>query len=113
MSDDTVILPATGTYWYHITQEQLEAIRRQDIEEGNTYDAGGEPRIYTALRSGYVKDHTLVTITRRRGVPWNSWRTKPRHLVEGLATIDGVPKVIIFQCPPRQRGANRTSNLVR
>lgn len=105
MSNETVVLRTGGTYWYHISQEKLEAIQRLDAETGNTCDSAGEPRIYTTLRSGIVDEDTLVTITRRRNIPWNCYRTKPSHLVEGLATIVGVPQIIMFQCKPnRNRG---------
>ena len=93
----TVLLPSGTPYWFRRTEDQLEALRRHDISIGNSVTSDGESRIYSQVGGGRLVVDTVVTVTRRRGIEWNTWYRKPRHLVEGLATVDGAPLIIMFQ----------------
>lgn len=95
MSVQTILARKGSTYYYVLTPEQLRAIEVADAEAGNFWDSAGEPRMYSPVTSGCFETDTPVAITRRRGVQWPTWRNKPKHLCEGVATIDGIPRVIM------------------
>jgi len=94
---DTLTLASGTRYWYRRTKTELDALVQYDISIGNTMTSDGESRIYSPIGGAMLEVETVVTVTRRRGLEWNTWYRKPRHLVEGLATIDGVPRIIIFK----------------
>jgi len=95
--DDVVLLPTGTHYWFRRTEDELQKLIQHDISIGNSITSDGESRIYSPVGGTRLKVDTVVTVTRRRGIEWTTWYRKPRHLLEGLATIDGVPRIIMFQ----------------
>lgn len=93
----TTLLPAGTRYWYRRSDAELQEMMQHDIAIGNSMTSDGESRIYSPVGGTKLDVDTVVTVTRRRGIEWNTWYLKPKHLVEGLATIDGVPRMIMFQ----------------
>lgn len=92
------MIQRAGTwFWYVKSAEDIEKLKARDREAGRFLDDAGEPLLYSSIGTEMFKDDTLVTITRRRGVPWPHWTRKPAHLVEGLATIAGVPRLILVK----------------
>lgn len=99
------VLKTKGSKFYYIkSEEDLIAEREADIAAGRVLDDAGEPRLYSKIATSSFPEDTLITITRRRGVPWPHWRKKPTHLVEGLATIRGIPRMVMFVWDARSRG---------
>lgn len=96
MANETVVARKGSTYYYLLTEAQVKAIREHDVATGNALDSAGEPRIYSRVSSGCFQSDTPVAITKRRGVQWPTWTNKPKHLCEGVATIDGSPHVIML-----------------
>jgi hypothetical protein len=94
---NTVVRPTGSKFYYVKSEQELQAEMEADMAVGLTTDSAGEPRLYARIASSRFTEDTPVTITRRRGIPWPHWRKKPPHLVEGLATIRGVPRIIMFQ----------------
>lgn len=94
---DTIVRPAGTWFWYVKTEEEIERLRVRDLEEGRVLDDAGEPRLYSSVGAEMFSEDTVVMITRRRGVTWPHWTRKPKHLAEGLATIGGVPRIIMFK----------------
>lgn len=94
---DTIVRPAGTWFWYVKTEEEIEHLRAHDRESGRFLDDAGEPLLYSSIGTGMFKEAAVVTITRRRGVPWPHWTKRPRHLVEGLTTIDGAPRLVLLQ----------------
>lgn len=94
---DTNLLAAGTHYWYRRTETEMQELIQHDIAIGNSITSDGESRIYSPIGGTRLKVDTVVTVTRRRGIEWNTWFRKPRHLAEGLATIDGAPRMIMFQ----------------
>jgi|GEM_PF-7111742 len=92
------LIQRAGTeYWYVKSVEEIEKLKARDKEAGRFLDDAGEPLLYSSIGTGIFKDDTLVAITRRRGVPWPHWTRKPTHLAEGLATIAGVPRLVLVK----------------
>lgn len=87
-------------FWYIRTQEELDQMAARDRESGDVLDAAGEPRLYAKVGSRMFKEATIVAVTRRRKVPWPHWTRKPKYLVEGLATVGGVPRLVLITDPP-------------
>lgn len=96
MKRDVVIIPPHWKYYYIRTNEELAAARERDIAAGRHMDSAGEPLLYSKIAAAQVSTATTVMITKKRGITWDTWLTRPRHLVEGLATINGVPRFIMF-----------------
>lgn len=95
MGSDTIVARKGTTYYYVLTEEQVRALEEYDTRTGDTLDSAGEPRLYSQVTSGCFQTDTPVAITKRRNVQWPTWRNKPKYLCEGVATIDGVPRVIM------------------
>ena len=92
------MIQRAGTrFWYVKTEEEIERLRARDREEGRILDDAGEPRLYSSVGAEIFSEDTVVMITRRRGVPWPHWTRKPAHLAEGLATIAGVPRLVLVK----------------
>jgi len=96
---NSVLLPAGTRYWFERTETELDVLVQYDISIGNTMTSDGESRIYSPVGGGRLDEDTVVTVTRRRGIEWNTWFRKPRNLIEGLITLNGVPRLIMFQKP--------------
>jgi len=96
MKETTALLPGK-CFWYVKTEEQIEAERQQDRDSGRYYDAAGEPLLYSRIGSGRLNYHTIVTVLKKKNVGWPHWSNKPTRLTEGLATISGIPRLILFQ----------------
>lgn len=98
MQKRELVIQRAGTrFWYVKSEEEIERLKARDRQAGRFLDDAGEPLLYSSIGAETFKDDTLVTITRRRGVPWPHWTRKPTHLVEGLATIDGVPRLVMVK----------------
>lgn len=98
MQKRELVLRRAGTwFWYVKSVEEIEKIQARDREAGRFLDAAGESLLYSSIGTGMFEDDTLVTITRRRGVPWPHWTRKPAYLAEGLATIAGVPRLVMVK----------------
>lgn len=100
---EAVVLPRGAWLWYNRAPEEIEDERRRDIASGYTLTSGGEPRLYSSIGIAKLRHDSMAIITRRRGVPWNGLRTKPKHLVEGLVTVDGVPRLVMFSYGPTEK----------
>ncbi len=96
MKQETITRRAGSKFYYIKSEEDLVMEREADINAGRVLDDAGEPRLYSKIAASSFPEDTLVTITRRRGIPWPHWNKKPTHLVEGLATIRGVPRLVMF-----------------
>lgn len=99
---ETVIRPRGSYYFYVKTPAEIEARRQQDIAIGRTMTDDGETILYSKIGSGRFETDTAVTITKKRGVEWPEWTQKPTGLYEGLTTIDGSPRIIMFVGRPRK-----------
>ena len=93
---ETVVVPGGTRFYYIKTEAEIEAQRRGDIARGRTMTDDGETILYSKVGGGRFEADTPATITRRRGLEWPHWNKKPAHLVEGLATIRGVPRLVMF-----------------
>lgn len=99
---ETIItIPAGTKYWWDRTDEQIENLRCLDAAMGATIDSAGEPKIYNRTTWNTALETLTCTVTKTRGVSWNSWANKPTFLIEALTTIDGKPRVIKFRDPRR------------
>lgn len=92
-----VVLPAGSLFWYRVSDAELEAERAEDVARGDALDSAGETRLYPSVRGDRLAVDTVATVLRRRGVTWDHWRARPKNLAEGLATIEGVPRVVMFR----------------
>lgn len=102
MKQETIIRPSGSSYYYVKTEAELEALRRDDIARGRTMTDDGETILYSKVGADRFEVDTAVTITKKRGVPWPTWSRKPAGLYEGLATIDGNPRLIMWVGRPRK-----------
>jgi len=93
---EAVVLPGGTRFYYIKTEDELRAEREADVATGQVLDSAGEPRLYSKIASSRFTEDTLATVTRRRGLEWPHWNKKPAHLVEGLATIRDVPRLVMF-----------------
>lgn len=100
---ETIVLPWGTGIWYNKSPEEVEEERRRDITSGNTLTSDGESRLYSPIGYRMLRQDALVIITRKRDVEWNGFRPKPAYLVEGLATIDGVPQLVMFNYGPVEK----------
>jgi len=100
---ETVVLPWGTPIWYNKSPEEVEEERRRDVMTGNTLTSDGESRLYSTIGYFVLGQDVLAIITRRRGVEWNGFRTKPKHLVEGLVTLDGIPQLVMFSYGPTEK----------
>lgn len=91
---DIIVLPARSKYYWHRTESDMQ--RLYDSTRGQLNSAG-ESYVYNGQGLGFLDEATVVTITRRRGIEWRGWGKRPTFLVEGLATINGLPRIIYFQ----------------
>ena len=104
-----VLRKGTKYYWRRSVFE-LEMIRQRDVTSGNVYDSAGEPRIYCPITSDILEEDVVVTVTRKRGVNWDHWRNKPAYLTEGITTINGEAKVILFSRETKAKQAVQSLN---
>ena len=98
MKPEIITLDKGTIYFRNRSIEELREIIDAHVRDGQTLDSAGEPRIYSSTFSDVLEEDTVVTITKKR-VPrelWDTWRQRPGRLTEGLATIDGIPQVIMF-----------------
>jgi hypothetical protein len=84
--------------WIPRTPEEMQALRDRDAAAGRWHDDGGEPILYGPY-NGFPQDvnELEVTVTLTRKVEWTHWGNKPKFLLEGTATIDGVKRVVKFK----------------
>ena len=94
---ETIVLLSGTRFWYVKTDEQIGTERQRDLDSGKYLDVGGEPLLYSQLGSGKLVCHTIVTILKKKNVGWPHWSNKPAYLTEGLTTISGSPRLILFQ----------------
>lgn len=99
-----IVCQANTRFWYLKSEEEIDRRRTEDQRVGRHLDDAGETILYSAIGSGSLREPTVVTITRRRNVPWPHWSKKPKHLVEGIATVDGVPRLVMISLPVQTRG---------
>lgn len=93
---ETVALRAGMSYYYVKTPAELESERQRDIASGHTMTDAGETILYEKVARSEFKQATVVTILRKRGVEWPSWRKKPAYLYEALATVNGMARTVMF-----------------
>ena len=91
-----VTLPAGTKYHWNRSPEEVKDI----YSRLPPLDDAGEPTIVNSTGTSYLNEPTTVTITKTRKIDWYSWFRKPKFLVEGLTTINGNPKIIMFSLPP-------------
>ena len=91
---DTIVLLAGNKFYWVRTDLEMERLYSSTM---GRFDDAGEPYVYSRQGTGFILDDTVVTITKRRGVQWHGWGRRPTFLVEGLATINGLPRIIYFQ----------------
>jgi len=92
---ETIVCPKNSKFYYVKSSEELAAEQAADAKVGRFLDSAGESILYSNVASSSFLEDTPVTITRRRGVNWPHWSKRPAHLVEGLATIEGSPRIIM------------------
>jgi hypothetical protein len=95
--NETILLPKGTRYWYRKKPEELEQERQKNEARGRFFDDAGEPVLYSAIGTNWFQESTLITVIKKRNVEWTHWSPKPKFLAEGLATINGLPKVVMFQ----------------
>ena len=100
---EAVVLPWGTWIWYNRSPEEIEDERQRDITSGDTLTSDGEPRLYSSVGLTGLRHNTTAVIIRKRGVTWNGLRARPKHLVEGLVTIDGAPRIVMFSYGPREK----------
>lgn len=96
-----ITLPVGTKYWWDRTPEQIDNLRSLDAAMGATLDSAGEPKIYNTTTWNTTTETLTCTVTKTRGVSWKSWFQKPTFLIEGITTIDGMPRVIKVRDPRR------------
>lgn len=101
MMNITLTIPAGTKFWYDRTDAQIDNIRALDAAMGATLDSAGEPKIYNVTTSGILREGVVCTVLKTRGVTWQSWMRKPTYLIEVLATIEGVPRIVKVRDPRR------------
>lgn len=94
---ETVTRPKGSKFYYVKTADELDAERQADVNVGRFMNDAGESILYSRITSSVFREDTAVCITKRRGIEWPHWSARPTHLVEGLATIAGVPRIIMFR----------------
>lgn len=87
--------PPGGNHWNRSPEEVKDIYSRLP-----PLDDAGEPTIVNSTGTSHLNEPTTVTITKTRKIDWHSWFNKPKFLVEGLTTINGNPKIIMFSLPP-------------
>lgn len=102
MEHETIIRPKGSRFYYVKSEDDLLAERQADIKVGRVMDSAGESLLYSRIAAAAFPDDTLVVITKKRGIEWPGWTKKPAHLVQGLATIRGVPRIVMFTMNPVQ-----------
>ena len=98
---ETIVIPAPVKYWYERTDEQIDNLRELDRRMGTTLDSAGEPKIYNRIASAQCDEPLICTVLKTRGVSWNAWtwHKKPTYLIEVIATINNVPRIIKVRDP--------------
>lgn len=94
---DIVVLRAYTSAWYRRSDEELAVAEARDVAAGRYTDDGGEPLLYSRMGSIYIEQDVAVFVTRLKGLEWDTWWRRPKGLVEGLATIGGIPRYILFK----------------
>lgn len=98
-----ITLPVGTKYWWDRTPEQVDNLRSLDAAMGATLDSAGEPKIYNVTTWNTAQEPLTCTVTKTRGVSWQSWLRKPTFLIEVITTINGMPRVIKVRDPRRTR----------
>ena len=84
--------------WIVRTPEELQSLKDLDVAEGRFHDDGGEPILYSPYDTFPPDVNELdVTVTLTRKIEWTHWAHKPKFLYEGMATIDGVERIVKFK----------------
>ena len=94
---DTILVEQGATYWFYRTDAEVAALREADQRDGRLYDAGGEPVIYSSVGCSRAPHSALGIVTRLKGIEWPTWGRRPKHLVECILTLDGVPKYVLVR----------------
>ena len=93
-----IVIKHPGTrFWFIRSEEEMKRIEERDREAGRFLDSAGETLIYSPLGSGVFEENTVVSVIKKRGIKWPHWTKKPKYLVEGLATIDNCPRIVMIQ----------------
>lgn len=93
---DAVVLRAGSALWYDRTADELAELEAQDAREGRFTDAAGEPILHSPVGTLYLEADAVAVVTRLKGVVWRGWRRRPSGLAAALATVEGVPRYVMF-----------------
>lgn len=93
---DIVVIRGCSQVWYVKTDAEVIAAREHDASRGIFFDSAGEPLLYSSLGSIRHNSPIVAIVTRLRGIYWPHWSRRPTGLVEGLGTIDGFLRPIMF-----------------
>lgn len=82
--------------WYVKSDAEIEHQQRGDEAAGRFFDSAGEPLLYSRLGSMSSQSPQIALVTRVRGLQWPHWGSRPVGLVEGIVTLDGVVRTVMF-----------------
>ena len=97
---DIIVKPSGAKFWFIRSEEEMIRIKERDREAGRFLDSAGETLLYSPLGSGVFEENTVISVVKKRGLRWPHWTKKPKHLIEGIATIGGAPRVIMCRLDP-------------
>jgi len=81
---DVVLIRAGTPFWQPLTPSEVQMLHDADRRAGRFMDDAGESIIHDHMTSDVIRDNTVATVLRTRGLKWTSWYRRPPHLVEVL-----------------------------
>lgn len=94
---EAVIVPKDTVYWYRRTLEELDAIQQRDAVAGRFTDSAGETIIYSVIGANKTSEDIVGIVTRLKEIEWPTWHKKPKHAIECIVSISGLPRYVIVQ----------------
>lgn len=105
---DAVIVPKDTVYWYRRSLEELDAVQQRDAAAGRFTDSAGETIIYSVIGSGRLSEDLVGIVTRLKDIKWPTWHKKPKHAIECIVTISGLPRYVIVQSTNVRKDSGET-----
>ena len=92
-----VILSKSSSVWYDKSDDEIAAQYASDAAAGRFMDSAGEPIIHSRVGSMMLDRDVTAIVTKTKGLIWRHWIRRPKGLVEGLITISGIPRYVMFK----------------
>lgn len=93
---DTVVLRARTHHYYNRTDEEVQEYYDLFAKNGQVLDDAGEPRVVSKVGAITLPQDTVAFVTRVRGIEWKGWGRRPVGLVEGIVTLNDMPRFVLF-----------------